>query len=236
MRGDAAGGGRDVELRELAAHGLSGEQDLLAVGRPAGHVVVEGVVGDFGQRATGGGDNPDVAIVAVVVFVAGAVGNERDAGAVGRPLRIEIVPIVAAGELLIFAGGGVDEPEVAAPVVEPAGVVELVGDVLVVADVAFARVGRDVVAGAGAGKRDEAGAVGRPLEGGHAIFQMAHHLSFAAGHREGDRFAGARRRFQRGLPGWRDWRRGGRGARGRWCDSIKMQERSHPGSSAARWN
>ena len=88
MRGGAASGGRDVEFRELAAHGLAGEQDLLAVGRPARRVVVEGVVGDLRQRAAVGGDYPDVAIVAVVVFLAGAVGNERDAGAVGRPLRI----------------------------------------------------------------------------------------------------------------------------------------------------
>ena len=83
-----------------------------------------------------------------------------------------------------LAGGGVDHPEMAALVVEPAGVVELVGNVRVVADVALARVGGDVVAGPGAGESDEALAVGRPLEGGDAILQMGQHLGFAAGHRE----------------------------------------------------
>src|SRR5271166_5036831 len=181
---DAAGGGRDVEFGELAALGLSGEEDFRAVGGPARHVVFEGMVGDLGERAAGGRDYPDVAVVVFIVLVTGAVGDEGDARGVGRPLRIEVVPIVAAGELLVLAGCGVDDPDVAALVVVPAGVVELVGEVLVVADVGLPVSRCDLVRWAGAREDREALAVGRPLVGRHAVLQVADYLGFAAGHRE----------------------------------------------------
>src|SRR5579864_3589772 len=71
-----------------------------------------------------------------------------------------------------------------AAVVEPAGVVEFVGDVFVMTNVAFARVGRDIIARAGTGEGDETFAIGGPLEGRHAIFQVADYLGFAARHCE----------------------------------------------------
>src|SRR5580700_3739512 len=72
----------------------------------------------------------------------------------------------------------------AALVVEPAGVVELVGDVRIVPDVAFARRRGHVVAGTGAADGDEALAVGRPLERAGAVLQMRQRLGFAAFHAE----------------------------------------------------
>src|SRR5580700_2617570 len=72
----------------------------------------------------------------------------------------------------------------AALVVEPAGVVELVGDVRIVPDVALARRRGHVVAGTGAADGDEALAVGRPLERAGAALQMRQRLRFAAFHAE----------------------------------------------------
>ena len=75
------------------------ERDRLAVRRPARRVVAAGVIGNLRQRAAVGVDHPHVGVVSHVERLAGAVGHERDLAAVGRPLRIGVVPVVAGGEL-----------------------------------------------------------------------------------------------------------------------------------------
>ena len=139
LRGRAARGIGDVEFRELVNGGLPGEKNLRAIRRPAGSFALEGVVGDFGERAAVGGNGPNVGVVAVVVGFAGAVGDEGDARTVGRPLRVEVVPVLPFGDLFRFAAGNADDPKVAALFVEPAGVVEVEADVRVMANVDAAR-------------------------------------------------------------------------------------------------
>src|SRR5580698_8812351 len=94
------------------------------------------MIRDFGQRSTLGGDGPYVGIAVFVVFLAGAIRHEGDALAIGRPLRVAVVPVLAVGNLLGVAALDVDHPEMTPLIVEPAGVVEIVGNVLVVAHVA----------------------------------------------------------------------------------------------------
>ena len=101
---------------------------------------------------------------------------------IGRPLRIGIVPVVAGGDLLGVAGGGVHHPEMAALVVVPAGVVELVRDVRVVAHVALAGGGRHVVAGPGAAHHYQPLSVGRPLKRARAVLEVSERQGFAAIH------------------------------------------------------
>ena len=145
------------------------------------------MVGYFGKRSTRCRDHPDVGVVAAVEFLAGAIGYKRNARGIGRPLGIGVVPIVAGSYLAIFSGSCVDYPQMAAFVVEPAGVIELVIDVPVVADIAFAGVtfisiGGDFIAWARAAHCDESFAIRRPLKRAHAVFQMAGYLRFAAIH------------------------------------------------------
>ena len=64
-------------------------------GDQRGELSPAGVIGDLRQRAAVGVDHPDVGVVAHVELLAGAVGHERDRAAVGRPLRIGVVPVVA---------------------------------------------------------------------------------------------------------------------------------------------
>ena len=136
------------------------------------------MIGNFDERAAAGRNHPDVFVVAVIVFPAGAVGDEGDACGIGRPLRVAIVPVVAGGELLVDAGAGIGDPEVRPFIVEPAGVVEFVRDVSVVANVALAIF--DVVAGSAAAHEDESFAVGRPLEGADPVLEVRQDLRFAA--------------------------------------------------------
>jgi len=139
---------------------LTGEEDLFAVGRPAGAVVVEGVIGDFGERAAGCGNDPDVGVLAIVEGFSSAIGDEGDARAVGRPLRVAVVPVLAIGDLFGIAAGKGDDPQMAALVVVPTGVIELVLDMRVVVDVALA-IGRgDGVGRTGRTDGNDAGAVG----------------------------------------------------------------------------
>jgi hypothetical protein len=140
------------------------------------------VVGDFDEFATGGGDNPNVFVVTVFEFFAGAVGDEGEAGAVGGPLGISVVPVFAGGDLPGDSIGSADNPEMASFVIEPAGVIELVGDVLLVADIAFLVGGSDGVTGPGLANGDEAVALGGPLIGGNAILHAGDRESFAAVH------------------------------------------------------
>jgi len=117
---------RKVQLRKLPPRCPACEHDLLSVRRPAGKIVLKRMIGDPRHRSPLRGNHPDVLIVSTFVLLAGAVGNERDAGAVRRPLRIGIVPVFARSDLILFAGRCINHPKVTALVVVPAGVVELV--------------------------------------------------------------------------------------------------------------
>jgi len=117
---------------------LTRKQDLLAVGRPPRAFILEGVIRNFGQRAPSGGNYPDVGVVAVVVGFPSAIRNESDACAVGRPLRIDIVPILPIGDLPGLTARHIDNPEVPPFVVKPSSVIEFVLDVRIVAHIAVA--------------------------------------------------------------------------------------------------
>src|SRR5579864_4459410 len=70
----------------------------------------------------------------------------------------------------------------AAFVVEPTSVIEFVGDVLVVPDVALARIGGYLIAGTNAADCNETLALRRPLIGIDAVLQVTHHLGLTAVH------------------------------------------------------
>src|SRR5260221_571733 len=130
------------------------------------------MVGDPRQRSALGGNHPDILVVAVLVLLASAVRYERDARPIGRPLRIGIVPFLARSDLAFFAGGCIDHPNVAALVIEPSGVVELVGNMLVVPNVALAAAGGHLIARPAAADCDESLAIRRPLQHVDTILQM----------------------------------------------------------------
>ena len=180
LRRRAARRGRDIDLRKLPPHGLAGKGDLAAIGRPARLCIFKLVIGNLRQSAAFGRNYPDVFIVALVVLLAGAVGYEGDARRIGRPLRIGIVPVFAGCDLLGGARRGIRHPQVAAFVVVPARVVELIGDVRIVPHVALALRRGDVVARSGAAQHHESGRIRRPLEGIHAVLQTRSHLRFPA--------------------------------------------------------
>ena len=63
-------------------------------GRPAWAAIRALVIGDFREFATRGRDHPYVSVAVEIELLAGAVGYKSDARRVGRPVRVEIVPIV----------------------------------------------------------------------------------------------------------------------------------------------
>src|SRR5580658_2978014 len=69
-------------------------------------------------------------------------------------------------------------------IVVPSRVVELIGDVLIVADIALARRGWNVVAGAGAADGRQSFPIGRPLKRADAILELGQDLPFSAAHRK----------------------------------------------------
>ena len=160
-----------------ALFGRARKRNGLPVGRPARRVVGLGVIRDLRQRPARCVDHPHVGVAALVERLACAVGHERNLLPVGRPLRIAVVPIVARRDLRRLARRCVDDPEVRARVVEPAGVVEFVIEVLVVADVAR-RLGG--VARPEPADRDETRAVRRPREARDAARETRQLSRFAA--------------------------------------------------------
>src|SRR5471030_256154 len=170
----------DVQLRKLPPLRLAGECDLPAVGRPPRLRIVKVMIRNLGERPALGRNHQDIFVTPIVVLFAGAVGDKRNPRGIGRPLRIGIVPIVARRDLPARAGHGIDHPEMAALVVEPAGVVELVGDVRIMAHVALSRRGRHVIAGAGPAQHRQTFAVGRPLKRSRPVLQMCQRQSLAA--------------------------------------------------------
>ena len=105
------------------------------------------VIRDFGQGASLGRDRPDIGVARIFIRLAGTVAYEGEGGAIGRPLRVSVVPFLAIGELLRSACFGIYDEEVRALIVEPAGIVKLVANIGVVADVAWRLA---VVGGSGA--------------------------------------------------------------------------------------
>src|SRR5262245_33308519 len=113
----------------LAFMNGSDERDALAVRRPSRSVVRFVMVGNLDQRSARGRNYPDIGVAAFVKGFAGPVGYERYSAAIRRPLRVRVVPVLARGYLLCPAGSDVDDPQMAASIVEPAGVVEFVRQV-----------------------------------------------------------------------------------------------------------
>jgi hypothetical protein len=101
----ADGDGVQVQRGREGVGPAGGEQDVLAVGRPAADVVVGGVEGQPRGPAPLDGDDEDV-VVAV------PVGGEGDELAVGAEDGVDVVLLVhgdGAGD----AAGGVHDPDVA---------------------------------------------------------------------------------------------------------------------------
>src|SRR5882724_1237272 len=121
----------------IAVVNFTSEGDPFSIRRPARLIVAFVVIGNLCQLpAAVRISNPHIAVAILFVFLAGAVRNKNDAGAVGRPLRIAVVPIVAFGDLFGVAALDIDDPKVRAAIVEPTRVVEFVGTVLVMTHVA----------------------------------------------------------------------------------------------------
>ncbi len=174
---------RDHDLRWRFLGGGRHVRDRLSVGRPARRVVGTFGRGDLRQRAAAvGADRPDIGIAAAVVLVSSSIRDERDARAVRRPLRIGVVPVVAVRDLMRAAGGEVHDPDVRSLVVVPAGVVELVRQVRVVANVAQ-RGRRPLVARTGAAQAR--GAVSRRRR--HAVGDAVHDARHLARRPAGER-------------------------------------------------
>jgi DsbC/DsbD-like thiol-disulfide interchange protein len=76
------------------------KRDVLAVRRPSRARIRRGVIGNFPGRAAFGRSDPNVAVVVEIELVPGSIRDKRDPGRIGRPVRIEIVPILAIGDLL----------------------------------------------------------------------------------------------------------------------------------------
>ena len=167
--GRAAGGIRDIEFGKLVARRLASEEDPLAVRRPAWTLIVESMIGDFGQCSTRRRNHPDVRVLAVVVGLSSPIGNKGDARAVRRPLRIGVVPILAIGDLLGLTTLNIHNPQMPALVVKPSGVIELVLDMRVVPHIALAVRRCDPIGGARSADGNDTASVGRPLITLHAV-------------------------------------------------------------------
>jgi hypothetical protein len=174
----------------------AGESDPLAVGRITRTRILFIVIRDACESARAVGvDSPYVRVAALVEGFARAVGDEGDLSAVGRPLRVCVVPIVAGSDLPRRAALNVNDEDVAALVVEPARVVELVGRVLVVAHVGRRRAR---VALSRAAQDREARPVRRPLNVRRAVLQVRHAARLAAVERKHIDLRARRLRHARG--------------------------------------
>src|SRR5438128_5424557 len=113
------------------------ERDPFSIRRPARLIVRFVVIGNLREFAGAVSVNdPNVGVAVLFVLFAGAIGNKSDSLAVGRPLRIAVVPIIAFGNLFAFAALHIDNPQARAPVIKPTSVVELIRRVLVMTNVA----------------------------------------------------------------------------------------------------
>src|SRR5208282_3038275 len=118
-RGHTPGRIRHVQLGELMASGLASKENLFAVRRPSRTLVLEEMIGNFGERTAVRGNRPDVSVVAVVVSFAGPVGHKGDSCAVRGPLGIGVVPVLSFGDLLRVSALDVYDPQMPPFVVKP---------------------------------------------------------------------------------------------------------------------
>src|SRR5215471_8463713 len=172
------------DLRMLALVNRADERDALTVRRPSRRVVSFVMVGNLDQRSARRRDYPHIGVAAFVKGFASPVGYERYSAAIRRPLRVRVVPVLTRGYLLFSACIDVDDPQVAAAIVEPAGVVEFVRQVRVVANVAAIPRFGVVVAWSGPAQADEPGPIRGPLEAAGTIFEIGYLPSFSAVHRQ----------------------------------------------------
>src|SRR5580658_4158970 len=93
------------------ASSLAGKEKLFAVRRPSRTLVLEEMIGNFGERTAVRWNRPDVGVVAIVVSFAGPVGHKSDSCAVRGPLRIGVVPVLTLGDLFCVSARYVNHPE-----------------------------------------------------------------------------------------------------------------------------
>ena len=89
-------------MHEAVAPGV--EEDLLAVGGPAGDVFFSGMIGEAAGHAAGGGNDEDIAVA--VVFA-----GEGDHGAVGGEIW-KGLDADAGSEAVSVAAVAADDPEI----------------------------------------------------------------------------------------------------------------------------
>src|ERR1700730_10508703 len=157
---------------ELMVGGLAGEENLLAVRRPARTFVLKVMIGDPGERSARSRNHPDVGIVAVVVLLSRSIGYECDSRAVRAPLRIGIIPVLSIRDLPCFPSRNAHHPQMLALVVIPSGVVELVLDMRIVPHIAGPIRRRNTVGGAGSADDRDSSSIGRPLIGLRAVLYL----------------------------------------------------------------
>ena len=165
---------------------FAGEGDPFSVRRPARLIVGFVVIGNLSQSSAAiCVDYPHVAVAVLVIFLAGAIRDEGDALAVGRPLGIAVVPVVAMRNRSRFAGLHIDDPKMGAPIVEPSRIVEFVGNMFVVSNVAAsARVNlKRSVTWPDTAHHDQTGSIRRPAKEADTVFKIRDALRFAAVHR-----------------------------------------------------
>src|SRR5258707_7797792 len=156
----------------IALVNFAGEGNPFAVRRPAWLVVGFVVIGDLRQRSALSRDHPHVRGAVLVVLLAGAIRNEREARSVRRPPRIAVVPPVAFGNLFCAACLHRDNPQMRASIVEPTGVVEFVRSVFVMTHVAAVFVIGATVTGADPTDDHESTAVRRPAKRAYAVLEI----------------------------------------------------------------
>ncbi len=110
--------------------------------------------------------------MAVVVRLAGAVRNKRDARPVGRPLRIGVVPILPLRDLFCLSTRHANDPQMPPLVIKPSGVVEFVLDMRVMPDIALAIGGGHAIHRPGRADNHDARSLPRPLVALYSILQL----------------------------------------------------------------
>src|SRR5437016_13380310 len=91
---------------------FTSEGDPFSIRGPARLIVSFVVIGNLCQLPVAVRiSNPYIAVAILFIFLAGAVRNKSDQLAVGRPLRIAVVPIIAFGDLFGVAAFDIDDPK-----------------------------------------------------------------------------------------------------------------------------
>ena len=182
-RGTAARRRCQPDFRMLLFACSADEGDGLAVGRPARTAIAFRVIGNL-QQLAGRSNHPHIRVAVVFILFARAVRDESDLHPIRRPLRIIVVPVIARGDHAGLAGLYTRDPDVTAAIIEPAGVVELVGKGFVMPHIAVVFVTGAIVARPGAAHTGEPRPIGRPLKAVDAVLEISDAARFAAVHRQ----------------------------------------------------